>query len=165
MVGILQIEEVVQAIKQLLGVSTEKECLPWAAAAYIFSCGLAGLSRAFTASRSPGMLVCADASLAHWTAIAEWPSQALAVGAIPGSEVMATPAQIELHCESRHPVERTTWTYARRFRERRLAHRRSGPRLVRECPREAASDARRALIRSSCSIVDVVYLPRIVVKV
>ena len=94
MVGILQIEEVVQAIKQLLGVSTEKECLPWAAAAYIFSCGLAGLSRAFTASRSPGMLVCADASLAHWTAIAEWPSQALAVGAIPGAKLWRRPPRL-----------------------------------------------------------------------
>jgi hypothetical protein len=107
----------------------------------------------------------ADASLVHWTAIAEWPSQALAFVAVPGSEVMATPAQIELHCESRHPIERTTWTYARGFRERRLSGRRRGVGVVRECPREAVSRSRRALIRSSCSIIDVVYLPSMVVKV
>ena len=47
----------------------------------------------------------ADASLVHRTAIAEWLPQALDFVAIPGSEVMATPAQIELHRESRRPIE------------------------------------------------------------
>jgi hypothetical protein len=73
-----------------------------AGAAYMSSWLLAGLSIAFTASKCLGC--CLRERLARLLG-SKWLAEALNFGETITSEVIATPAQIELHTESRLPMQ------------------------------------------------------------